>query len=536
MPYQTEDTALPMLIPIDGRPKKTTGSHRATWVCAFLTYLLGASSILLTPLYGPAAAAMDRTGPRLSSQRVPFHSDMPPPSYPVVNIRRQPLETGKEPLWPLVREALQLDPRLDNDRVQQELAWLRKHPDFVQRLAPRMKRYAPYIFRELDRRKMPGELLFLAMIESALDPFAFSPGGAAGLWQFMPATGERFGLKIDWWADERRDPVLATRAALDYLELLYRRFDSWELAIAAYNAGEGRISRAVRKAGSRDFSDLQIPQETAGYLPRLLAFAEVFNHPETYGLRLPFVSARVAQRVIETGSQLDLSQAAKALNVPLDDLYDWNPALNQWATHPRGPHRLLVGKTRGDPQLRVDEIAAQDRLSWQRHSVTQGETLSDLAEHYHTDVAAIVRANKLSSKVIHSGESLLIPTGKVSAFGALPARRHGVGKKIYRVVRGDSLWKIAKRFGVTSRELQRLNDIETKERLSVGAQLIIPTPPEDVVKQINYRVRAGDSLSRIAQKFNVTTAQILGWNQLNLAKYLHPGQKLRLYVDLTVAN
>jgi len=483
-----------------------------------------------------AAAAIDPAGPRADSAQTPFHSDLPPPSYSTVSIRPGPNEARSEPLWPLVRDALELDPRLDNSRVQQELAWLRKHPDFVQRLAPRMALYAPYIFRELDRRKMPGELLFLAMIESALDPFAFSPGGAAGLWQFMPATGERFGLKIDWWADERRDPVLATRAALDYLELLHRRFDSWELAIAAYNAGEGRISRAIRTAGSRNFTDLHIPEETAGYLPRLLAFAEVFNHPETYGLRLPYVSARVAQRVIETGSQLDLSQAAKALNVPLDDLYAWNPALNQWATHPRGPHRLLIGKTQGDPQLRVDEIEAQDRLSWQRHSVEQGETLGDLAEHYHTDVAVLVRANKLSSKVINAGESLLIPTGKVSASGALPARRHGVGKKIYRVVRGDSLVNIAKRFGVTHRELQRLNDIEPNDRLTVGAQLVLPTPPENVVKQINYRVQAGDSLSRIAQRFNVTTAQILGWNQLDLAKYLHPGQKLRLYVDLTAAN
>ena len=478
-----------------------------------------------------AAAALDRAG-----QPVPFHSDMPPPNYPVLHIRQTAWQPVSEPLWPLVREAMQLDPQLDNERVQQELAWLRKHPDFVQRLAPRMQRYAPYIFRELDRRKMPSELLFLAMIESALDPFAFSPGGAAGLWQFMPASGERFGLKIDWWADERRDPVLATRAALDYLQLLHRRFDSWELAIAAYNAGEGRISRAVRKAGSRNFADLQIPRETAGYLPRLLAFAEAFNHPKTYGLRLPDVSARVAQRVIETGSQLDLSQAAKALNVPLDDLYDWNPALNQWATHPRGPHRLLVGKTRGDPQLLVDEIKQEDRLSWQRHSVASGETLSGLAEHYHTDVAVLMRANQMRSKVIHEGESLLIPTGKASTTGALPARRHGVGKKIYRVVRGDSLRKIARRFGVTSRELQRLNLIGPTQQLSVGAQLIIPTPPEDVVKQINYRVREGDSLSRIAERFNVTTAQILGWNQLDLAKYLLPGQKLRLYVDLTVAN
>ena len=444
--------------------------------------------LLICAVIAPPSAAAQAPEPGQHQDPVPFHSDMPPPIYPTLTLRQTAYESRVEPLWPLVRNAFQLERQLDNPRVQQELAWLSKHADFMQRLAPRMKRYAPYIFRELDRRRMPGELLFLAMIESALDPFAFSPGGAAGLWQFMPATGKRFGLKIDWWVDERRDPVLATNAALDYLELLHRRFDSWELAIAAYNAGEGRISKAVRKAGSKEFSKLRIPRETAGYLPRLLAWAEAFNNPHSYGLRLPVVNARVGQRLIETGSQLDLSQAAKALDVTLTELYDWNPALNQWATHPDGPHRLLVGKTRADPQLSLDQIPPDKRLTWRRHKIEPGETLSTLAARYHTDVAVLVRANKLDSHRIRTGQTLVIPSGAAldGEKGVLPARRH--------------------------------------------------TSAGGVVKQINYQVRSGDSLSAIAARFNVTTRQILGWNQLDLAKYLQPGQKLRLYVDLTVVQ
>ena len=162
-------------------------------------------------------------------------------------------------LWPLLRQGMVLDHQLENRRVRAEIAWLRKHPDFFTRLAPRFKRYGPHIYREIHRRGMPAELFFIAVIESALDPFAFSPGGAAGLWQFMPATGKRFGLKVDWWADERRDPLLATGAALDYLQLLYRRFDDWYLAIAAYNAGEGRMSHT---SGERWPVDR--PQQTPG--------------------------------------------------------------------------------------------------------------------------------------------------------------------------------------------------------------------------------------------------------------------------------
>lgn len=471
----------------------------------------------------------------------PFERDPVPPIYPQLVVRQEPWKAPVEPLWPLVQQRMQLDHQLDRKRVKQEIAWLRKHPDFLERLAPRFELYAPFIFREIERRNLPAEILFVAVIESALNPFAFSPGGAAGLWQFMPATANRFDLKTDWWADERRDPALATIAALDYLELLYRRFDDWYLAIAAYNAGEGRISKAVRRAGHKDFFKLRIPKETAGYIPRLLAFAAVFNEPEKYNLSLPFVSADVGLQSVETGSQLDLTRAATALNVSVDQLYAWNPGLNQWATHPDGPHRLLVSQLQRDAQALLDGIPPGERLRWQRHKIRAGDTLGALAQRHNIEVDMLMRANNLSSHVIQAGDSLLIPTGSHGAVHndiepTLPARRRGIGKKSYRVVRGDTLSEIAERFGVSLRTLLRLNQMAPKQTLRVGQRLVIPASTAGLVKEINYKVRQGDSLSRIALRFKVTTQQIRGWNELDLAKYLQPGQRLRLYVDLTATN
>ncbi|MEM9388138.1 MAG: transglycosylase SLT domain-containing protein, partial [Pseudomonadota bacterium] len=159
-----------------------------------------------------------------------------------------------------IRGGFQLAHATDEKRVQQHLAWLERHPTYLERLRPRVERYLAGICDDVRKRQLPTELCLLPIIESALDPLAFSPGGAAGLWQFIPATGKRYGLKIDWWVDERRDPIAATDAALDYLQALHERFGDWTLAVAAYNCGEGRVARAVRRAGpDADFFDLKLP-------------------------------------------------------------------------------------------------------------------------------------------------------------------------------------------------------------------------------------------------------------------------------------
>ena len=446
-------------------------------------------------------------------------------------------------LWPAVRHNFELDHRLDLKRVQQEIAWLKNNPAYFERLEPRFQRYSAFVYAELQRRNMPAELVFIPVIESALDPFAFSPGGAAGLWQFMPATAKRFGLAIDWWVDERRDPVFATLAALDYLQALYRRFDDWYLAIAAYNSGEGRLNRAIKRADNRDFFALKVPKETAGYVPRLLAFAAVFADPEAYGIELPEVTDEVQFTTLELEGQFEVARVADVLGLATETLFDWNPALNQWATPPAGPHRLLVDQefaSTAHAQTAQEQLAlipAEERLNWVRYTVKAGDTVNGIARRFNTDVKALQAANDVDSHIIKIGATLLVPTAANASETTPLARRAGTGKRRYKVRAGDSLWSIGERFAVSPTTLMRLNHIGPNQALTVGKELIIPAAKNSsVIKKINYRVRTGDSLSTIANRFNIAIHEILNWNPIDPGDYLQPGQKLRLYVDVTATQ
>ena len=241
-----------------------------------------------------------------------------------------------------IRRGFQLEHHTDHPRVQAELRWFDRHPQYLVRLRTRMQTLLPHVVDHVDRRGLPMELALLPIIESALDAYAFSPTGAAGIWQFMPATGRRFGLTNDAWYDGRRDLHASTRAALDYLELLHTRFDDWLLAVAGYNAGEGNVSRATRRAApGTPFFELRLPRETAQYVPRLLALAAVVDDPEITEMEIPPLDDAPFYAAIDTGSQLELAAAAEVLNLTVDDLYKWNPALESWSTPPAGPHRPL---------------------------------------------------------------------------------------------------------------------------------------------------------------------------------------------------
>ena len=474
---------------------------------------------------------------RLPSERSHKSTQTPGNTSPLLRVVPKPPVLKPQSLWPAVRHNFELSHRTDLKRVQQEIAWIKNNPSYFRRLKPRFQRYSAYVYNELQRRNMPTELVFIPVIESALDPFAFSPGGAAGLWQFMPATAERFGLAIDWWVDERRDPVLATHAGLDYLQALYRRFDDWYLAIAAYNSGEGRLNRAIKRAGKRDFFKLKVPSETAGYVPRLLAFAAVFADPDAYGVELPEVSVEVPFATLEFDSQFEIARVAEVLGTTTDELFDWNPGLNQWATPPKGPHRLLVAREYANAQSQLAEVPEAQRLNWVRYTVKAGDTVSGIARRFNTDVDALQTANDVDSHIIKIGATLLVPTAANATQNTPLARRAGTGKQRYLVKEGDSLWRIGERFGVSTGALMRLNHIGPKQALPVGRQLIIPVAKgNSVIKKINYRVRSGDSLSVIANRFNIAIHEILNWNAIDASDYLQPGQKLRLFVDVTAAN
>ena len=460
----------------------------------------------------------------------------------------------------------------DNHRTAAELKWFAKHPEYMNRVLTRAQRYLPYIVAELERRDMPLELALLPIVESAYDPFAYSHGRAAGLWQMIPGTAKRFGIKQNWWYDGRRDVVDSTRAALDYLEYLEELNDgNWLNAIASYNSGEGNVLRAARKnrkAGKPiDFWYLKLPKETIMYVPKLLALVEIVADPGKYNLTLPEVADEQQFVVADIGGQLDLALAAELAGVNVDTIYQYNPGYNRWSTDPAGPHHLVMPVDVADQfTAALDQVPARERVRWQRHKVKNGEAISQIAEKYNTTVSALRAANNMRGNTIRAGHYLMIPvaTKPLSAYSqsadarlAKTQNRQRSGNKVQHVVRsGESFWTISRRYGVTHRALAKWNGMAPGDTLSVGKKLVVwtsvggpsgpnagasspatsPMQAANTTRKLRYTVRNSDSLYIIARKFRVGIDQIARWNSIDRNKILRPGQKLNLYVDVTAQS
>jgi len=450
----------------------------------------------------------------------------------------------------------------DNRRIEVQRDWFVRHPDYLERVLTRAQRYMPYIRAEIARRGMPIELALLPIVESAYDPFAYSHGRAAGLWQMIPGTARRFGVRQNWWYDGRRDIVDSTRAALDYLEYLHGLNDGdWLNAIASYNSGEGNVLRSVRRnraAGKpTDFWNLNVPRETRAYVPKLLALVDIVRDPDAYGIVLPELVDEPQFVVTDVGSQLDLALAAELAGIEVDTVYAYNPGYNRWSTDPAGPHRLVmpadVAATFGTALSGVPEA---ERIRWQRHRVKNGETISEIAEEYHTSIAVIRSSNKLRGNTIRAGHHLLIPvsTKPLSAYSqSADARlertqnRRRADHRIEHVVAsGESFWTISRRYGVSTRQLAAWNGMAPGDTLSIGRELVVwsddaksspgvspATTLGNTTRRLNYTVRNGDSLYLIARRFRVSISQIARWNNLDADKILKPGQRLTMYVDVT---
>lgn len=453
----------------------------------------------------------------------------------------------------------------ENRRIAVERNWYVRHPDYLDRVLTRAQRYLPYIRAELERRDLPMELALLPIVESAYDPFAYSHGRAAGLWQMIPGTAKRFGVKQNWWYDGRRDIVDSTRAALDYLEYLYKFNDGdWLNAIASYNSGEGNVSRAVkrnRKAGKpTDFWHLSVPKETAAYVPKLLALVDIVRDPAKYDLSLPRVPNQTQFVVTEIGSQIDLALAAEVAGIDVDTVYAFNPGYNRWATDPAGPHVLVMPADIATGFIEsIAAVPPNERIRWKRHKIANGEAISQIAQRYHTTVAAIRSANNLRGNTIRAGQYLMIPvsTKPLTAYSqsadarlAKTQNRERDGKRIEHIVAsGESFWTISQRYRVTTRQVAAWNGMAPGDTLSVGRKLVIwtdamaastaapRTAPVSLhgstTRKLNYTVRNGDSLYLIAQKFRVSVQQIANWNKIDTGKILRPGQRLTMYVDVT---
>lgn len=460
-------------------------------------------------------------------------------------------------LWPALRHGFRL-PLEANPRIDVQRKWYLKHPRYLHRVTERAGRYAWYIHRELQARDMPAEIALLPIVESAYDPFAYSHGRAAGLWQFIPSTGKHFGLTQNWWYDGRRDIPDSTRAALDYLQYLHKRFDGdWLLALAAYNSGEGTVSAALRRNRAKGqpttFWKLDLPRETRDYVPKLLALSELASRPADFGIKLLPLPNHATFHSVETGGQIDLAVAAELAGIDIETLYRLNPGFNQWATAPGGPHRLLVPAS-ASAKFReaIRRLPPEDRIQWERVRIRNGETLSQIANRYRTTVKVLETANRLHSASIRAGSHLLVPVAStasdnytLSAAQRLTRNqnkpRGGGLQRHHQVRRGDTLWDLSNEYKVGVRSLASWNGIAPGDTLRVGQELVVWSKPSAgqvrpgsrVQRRITYQVRKGDSLSRIADRFSVTVSNLRRWNSLSKDRYLQPGQRLKLYVDVT---
>ncbi|MCU7904713.1 MAG: LysM peptidoglycan-binding domain-containing protein [Candidatus Thiodiazotropha sp. (ex Epidulcina cf. delphinae)] len=446
-------------------------------------------------------------------------------------------------------------------RVERELNWYSNHPGYIERIQMRAEPYLHFILEEIDKRGIPGEFALLPAVESAFQPFAYSPGRAAGIWQFIPSTGRHFGLKQNWWYDGRRDIVASTRAALDFLTALSKRFNGdWELALAAYNSGAGTVRNAIRRNHKRgkptDFWSLKLPDETSAYVPRLLALAEIFRNPQAHGIMLQVFPDEPYFTTIDIDSQLDLALAAEMADLPIQDLYLLNAGFNRWATDPDGPHRLNLPLDKVETfRGRLKALPPEKRLTWKRYEIKPGDSLSVIARNHGTTGKLLKQVNKLKGNRIRAGKHLLIPVSSKSldqyAYSveqrkaAIRNRPRSGYKQHYQVKSGDSLWQIARAHKVSYKQLAAWNGMAPGDPLKPGQKLVIwvkkppsselsllSLQPDGAQSKLHYKVRRGDSLSRIAQRFKVSVSDLKRWNTLN-GKYLQPGQRLKLYVDVT---
>jgi len=480
-------------------------------------------------------------------------------------------------------------PEINNSRIDEQLNWYLQNPDYLVRIQQRAEPYLHLILDEIEAKNIPGELALLPVVESAFRPEAYSKSDASGLWQFIPATGRLFGLQQNSWYDGRRDIYASTKAATKFLKQLSETFDGdWMLALASYNYGKGNVWKAIERNEDMglptDYWSLNLPEETANYVPRLLAVAKLFANADRYNIPLRHIPNRPYVEVVDIGSQLDLNKAARMANIPLEDFLKLNPGFNRWCTAPDGPHRLLIPVNQAQTFKRnlaqlpledwlsdspynaerisqpnyasakptpkqVSEPAIQKRniaelVAMSQYKVKAGESLSAIANKNQTTIAAIRKINHLSGNNIQAGTKLKMPgsekSGKIPTL-AQATKNTTASNRVYTVKPGDTFWKIAQNFSVSTQDIAAWNNTTVKSALVAGQKLTIKSGDQQLAtstsaasnpyRLIQYTVKPGDTLMQISRKFSVPFSDLRKWNATTAGDVLKPGQKIKVLLD-----
>jgi membrane-bound lytic murein transglycosylase D len=421
----------------------------------------------------------------------------------------------------------------------------------------RYGKYAPTVQRIFEEEGVPGELAWLALVESNYNPQAYSRARARGLWQFISATGHRYGLKQDFWIDERSDFEKATRSAARYLKDLNEQFGDWHLALAAYNAGEGKIGRAIKSTGRRDFWQIRetryIRRETKDYVPAFLAVVTIVKDPARYGITFA-PSKALDWETCRINGCTDLGVIASCAGTTTECLAELNPELRRGAT-PGGDYQLRLPKgSRAQFEEKYAALPPEHRLTWHHHVVRRGETLESIARSYGSSLAAVAAANKLETTAhVATGTDLVVPTGSglelvpASVIASRAPLMHDEesssggssssgGRRIsYRVRPGDTLGKIASRHGVSVSKLADWNGLRNSNRIHVGQRLVLYSRGASTAtasasggtrSRTTHVVRSGDTLGAIASRYGVSVSSLRAMNGLGQRSVIRPGQRL----------
>jgi membrane-bound lytic murein transglycosylase D len=405
----------------------------------------------------------------------------------------------------------------------------------------RSGKYWPMMFEKLDAAGAPRDLVFLSMIESGYATHAYSSAAAVGLWQFIASTGRMYKLRVDWWVDERRNPELATDAAIGYLTDLHKQYGDWYLAWAAYNAGPGRVNRGIRNHKTRDFWTMvkkgSFRTETDNYVPKLLAAAIIGKHPERYGFEGIVRQDPMEHETVTVPANVGIDVLAKCAGVTVDDFRSLNPHLRRWALPPSPARQVVHVPTKRSKKFlaALDKIPPDQRITHRRHKVRKGETLAKIAGKYSVSVHAIQSVNRIrDANRISVGQTLVIPVaGQPSSQTTLTSSAGGAATKRKRatshvVRKGETLSQIAEKYKVKTSDLIRWNGLRSANRIRVGQKLKLGgTKAARASTWTRYTVRRGDTLSTIARRQGCSIAQLKQWNGLRSSRIM-AGQKLKV--------
>lgn len=444
-------------------------------------------------------------------------------------------------VWQRLRSGFGIDDAAQpNPLVAEHEAWFAARPTNVARLAERARPYLYHIVEEVERRGMPMELALLPMIESAFVPTALSRSAASGIWQFIPSTGRHYGLRQDHWYDGRRDFTAATNAALDYLGKLFLDFGDWQLALAAYNCGEGCVGRAMQRNAQQglptDYASLTLPDETRNYVPKLLALRNVMRDPAAHAIAIQPLPNEPYFSQVTVHASLSLHAAARLAEMSSDEFYALNAAFPRKLIRSDTPVNLLVPVDKADTFQRNLEAGEWD--SWQPYAAKQGERPEDIAKRFGVSVERLLEHNPVQLKrgKLQHAQTILVPSRRHTA-----ARAAAPGTAEHVVARGDTLFGIARSHGLTVDQLVAANPGLDASTLRPGQALrLAAAAPDSPLRlaslrvsesrpdaPVHYTVQRGDTLFGIARSHDLRVADLQAWNpELAGASVLRPGQTL----------